>query len=275
MGADLAATIAALFIYPVKGCCGIGLASARVTERGLEHDREWMVVDAAGRFVTQRTAPRLALIRPTITATTLELGAPGADTLRITLDQSGVSGPVIIWRDTVPGIDQGTAAAAWLSHRLDGDYRLVRFDPAARRRCNPNFVGTSGAHTAYADGYPLLVLSESSLHDLNDRLDAPLPINRFRPNVLLSGVDAYDEDYIDQIVSGDLALKTVKPCIRCEVTTIDQQTLERGIEPLRTLAGYRHNAQLDGVAFGMNAIVAAGAGATLTRGAPVACSYRF
>ncbi|HEY2864857.1 MAG TPA: MOSC N-terminal beta barrel domain-containing protein [Casimicrobiaceae bacterium] len=271
----MAATIAALFIYPVKGCCGIALASARVTERGLEHDREWMVVDVAGRFVTQRTEPRLASIRTAITATALELDAPGADTLRIPLDQSGVSGPVTIWRDTVPGIDQGTAAAAWLSHRLEGDHRLVRFDAAARRLCNPNFVGTSGAHTAFADGYPLLVLSEASLRDLNDRLDTSLPIDRFRPNLLLSGVDAYDEDYIDEIVSGDIALKMVKPCIRCEVTTTDQHTLERGVEPLRTLAGYRHNAELDGVAFGMNAIVASGAGATLNRAAPVAYSFRF
>ena len=100
------------------------------------------------------------------------------------------------------------------------------------------------------------MLSEASLGDLNARLTTPLPIDRFRPNLVLSGVDAYDEDYIDQIVSGDVTLKMVKPCTRCQVTTIDQKTLERGVEPLRTLATYRHNALLDGVAFGMNAIVA-------------------
>jgi uncharacterized protein len=271
----MTASIAALFVYPVKGCRGIALSSARVTERGLEHDREWMVVDTAGRFVTQRTEPRLASIAIAITATSLTLTVPGTKPLQVPLDHSGVAGAVTVWRDTVPGIDQGSAAAAWLSARLDGAYRLVRFDPAARRLCNPAYAGDSGAHTAFADGYPLLVLSEASLNDLNARLATPLPIDRFRPNLLLSGVDAYDEDHIDQIVSGDVTLKMVKPCTRCQVTTIDQRTLERGLEPLHTLAGYRHNALLDGVAFGMNAIVTAGAGATLTRAAPVAHSYRF
>jgi uncharacterized protein YcbX len=271
----MAATIAALFVYPVKGCRGIALSSARVTERGLEHDREWMVVDVAGRFVTQRTEPRLASIAAAITATSLTLTVPGAEPLQVPLDQSGTAGAVTVWRDTVPGIDQGPVAAAWLSARLAGAYRLVRFDSAARRLCNPEYAGDSGAHTAFADGYPLLVLSEASLDDLNARLATPLPIDRFRPNLLLSGVDAYDEDYIDEIVSGEVTLKMVKPCTRCQVTTIDQRTLERGLEPLRTLAGYRHNALLDGVAFGMNAIVKAGAGATLSRAAPVAHSYRF
>ena len=271
----MGATIAALFIYPVKGCRGIALPSARVTERGLEHDREWMIVDVAGRFVSQRTEPRLASITTAITATSLVLAAPSAEALQLALDQPGIAGPVTVWRDTVPGIDQGPAAAAWLSARLDGTYRLVRFDPATRRRCNPEYAGASGAHTAFADAYPLLVLSEASLGDLNVRLTTPLPIDRFRPNLVLSGVDAYDEDYIDQIVSGDVTLKMVKPCTRCQVTTIDQKTLERGVEPLRTLAAYRHNALLDGVAFGMNAIVTAGSGATLARAAPVAHSYRF
>ena len=275
LGVDVGAAIAALFIYPVKSCGGIALTSTRVTERGFEHDREWMVVDVAGRFVSQRTEPRLASITTAITATSLVLAAPGADTLQVPLDQSGIASPVTVWSDTVPGIDQGTAAAAWLSARLAGDYRLVRFDPAARRRCNPEYAGDSGAHTGFADAYPLLVLSEASLDDLNARLATPLPIDRFRPNLLLSGVDAYDEDYIDRVVCGDVALKLVKPCTRCEVTTIDQSTLQRGLEPLRTLAGYRHNALLDGIAFGMNAIVTAGAGTTLTRAATVTHSYRF
>lgn len=271
----MAISVASLFVYPVKGCRGIALSSARVTERGLEHDREWMVVDAAGCFVTQRTEPRLAAITAAIDATSLTLAAPGAGPLRIAFEHSGVARPVTVWRDTVSGIDQGLAAAVWLSTFLGGDYRLVRFDRAARRRCNPEYAGTSGAHTAFADGYPLLVLSQASLDDLNARLAAPLPVDRFRPNLLLDGVDAYDEDHIDELRSGDVALKLVKPCTRCQVTTIDQRTLERGLEPLRTLAGYRHNAVLDGVAFGMNAIVAAGAGKTLALGAPVEHSYRF
>jgi uncharacterized protein YcbX len=134
----MTASIAALFIYPVKGCRGIALSSALVTERGLEHDREWMVVDIAGRFVSQRTEPRLASIATAITATSLILTVPGAESLELRLDQSGITSAVTVWRDTVPGIDQGPAAAAWLSARLAGAYRLVRFDSAARRLCIPN-----------------------------------------------------------------------------------------------------------------------------------------
>ncbi|MGH8713729.1 MAG: MOSC domain-containing protein [Casimicrobiaceae bacterium] len=271
----MAGAIAGLFVYPVKGCRGIALPSARVTERGFEHDREWMIVDVAGRFVTQRTEPRLASIATAITASSLDLTAPGADPLQVPLDRAGIAGPVTVWRDTVPGIDQGRAAAAWLSARLGGEYRLVRFDAAARRHCNRAFAGTSGAHIAFADGYPALVLSQASLDDLNARLAAPLPVDRFRPNLLLSGLDAYDEDFIDELRCGKVALKMVKPCTRCAVTMIDQQTLERGVEPLRTLAGYRHNAVLDGVAFGMNAIVTAGVGEVVARATPVAHSYRF
>ena len=144
----MTATIAGLFVYPVKGCRGIALSSARVTERGLQHDREWMVVDTAGRFVTQRTEPRLASIATAITASSLTLTVPGAEPLHLPLDQSGVAAAVTVWRDTVPGIDQGPAAAAWLSARLSGAYRLVRFDPAARRFCNPEYAGASGAQGA-------------------------------------------------------------------------------------------------------------------------------
>ena len=271
----MTARIASLFVYPVKGCRGVAVASAPLTERGLEYDREWMVVDAAGRFVTQRTEPRLALLEPRIDAASLTIGAPGAEPLRIALDHDGVAGPVTVWRDTVPGIDQGDEAATWLSSRLGGEHRLVRFDRAARRRCNPQYAGDTGAHTAFADGYPLLVLSQVSLDDLNARLATPLPVNRFRPNLLLSGLEAYDEDHIDELAIGDVRLKLVKPCTRCQVTTTDQATLERGLEPLRTLAGYRYDAALDGVAFGMNAIVVAGAGAELRSGAELGYSYRF
>ena len=271
----MTARIASLFVYPVKGCRGVALPSATLTERGLEYDREWMVVDSVGQFATQRTEPRLALLEPRIDAGSLTISAPGAEMLRIELDHQGAAGPATVWRDTVPAIDQGYEAAAWLSARLGGEYRLVRFDREARRRCNPQFAGDSGAHIAFADGYPVLVLSHASLDDLNARLATPLPVNRFRPNLLLSGVEAYDEDHIDLLATGEVRLKLVKPCTRCQVTTTDQTTLERGLEPLRTLAGYRHNAVLDGVVFGVNAIVIAGAGTKLLSGAEVEYSYRF
>ncbi len=269
------ATIAALRVYPVKSCRGLQQSAAVVTERGLAHDREWMFVDGSGRFISQREAPRLALIVPALSATALELTAPGMPAITIAFDRSGVALPVTIWRDHLLAIDQGDAVAAWISEWLGSAARLVRFDPQLRRMCNPGYAGDTGAHTAFADAYPLLVLSEASLADLNQRLESPLPLNRFRPNVVLSGVDAYDEDHIDELAVAGVTMKLVKPCTRCLITTTDQETGERGVEPLATLARYRMHDALGGVAFGVNAIVASGAGSEIRVGAAASCSLRF
>ncbi len=271
----LKAVIAALFIYPVKSCRGIEVASAEITERGLAHDREWMIVDAGGRFLSQRELPSLALIRTTLSPSGLELAASGGTAVTIPFERSGPTRTVTVWRDTVKAIDQGDEPAAWLSARLGRDVRLVRFDPGVRRHCNRAYAGESGAHTGFADAYPLLVLSQASLVDLNTRLARSLPVDRFRPNVLLSGCEAYEEDYIDEIAAGAVRMKLVKPCTRCQITTTDQQTGERAAEPLATLATYRMNVPLDGVSFGVNAILTAGFGATLTTGTPADCSLRF
>jgi uncharacterized protein YcbX len=271
----LTATIAALFVYPVKSCRGVQLSAAQVTERGLAHDREWMIVDATGRFLSQRELPRLALITPALSATTLELTTPGREPLTVPLDRAGTLKAVTVWRDSLSAIDQGDAAAQWLSAWIGRDVRLVRFDPQVRRACSRAWVGDSGAHTGFADAYPLLVLSEASLADLNARLASPLPVNRFRPNIVLSGTEAYDEDHIDEIVAGPVRIKLVKPCTRCQITTTDQATAERASEPLATLATYRMNAALEGVTFGVNAIVTAGAGEALRAGAAADCSLRF
>ena len=269
------ATIAALFVYPVKSCRGIALSAAMVTERGLAHDREWMIVDAQGRFLTQREMPRLALITPALTSTALELAAPGAAKFSLPLDGGGAPCVVTVWRDTLTAIDQGDDAAAWLSSWLGSDVRLVRFDSAARRYCDRIYTGESRAHTAFADGYPLLVLSEASLADLNDRLATPLPIDRFRPNLVLSGTEAHEEDHIERLDIGSVTLALVKSCTRCEITTTDQTSAHVGVEPLRTLAQFRMNPALGGVAFGVNAIVAAGAGETLPVGAVANYTLRF
>ena len=269
------ATIAALYVYPVKSCRGIALDEARLTERGLAHDREWMIVDAIGRFITQRELPRLALIRTALSATTLRLDAPGLPALEIEFDRDGARRSVTVWRDTLPAIDQGDDAARWLSQWIGAPARLVRFDRAVKRMCNPDFAGPGGAHHAFADGYPVLVLSQASLAELNRRLDAPLTVDRFRPNVLLAGIEAHDEDHIATIEVDTVRLKLVKPCTRCQITTTDQVSAMVGIEPLPTLAQYRHNATLDGVTFGMNAIVEAGAGATIATGAAVTCTLTF
>ena len=271
----MTATIAALFVYPIKSCRGLQRSAALVTERGLAHDREWMIVDAAGRFISQREVPRLALIVPALSAAALELTAPGMAAVTIPFDRSGVTLPVTVWRDRLPAIDQGDAVAAWISAWIGSAARLVRFDPRLRRTCDPAYAGDTEAHTAFADAYPLLVLSEASLADLNQRLESPLPLDRFRPNVVLSGVDAYDEDHIDELAVAGVTMKLVKPCTRCLITTTDQETGERGVEPLATLASYRMNDTLGGVAFGVNAIITAGAGAVIRAGAAARCSLRF
>lgn len=282
------ATVAALNVYPVKGCRGIALSRACVGERGLlarddaaaVGDREWMIVASDGTFVTQRTHPKLALIEPRLAAATLVLAAPGR--LPLTVPLAPPAGPrreVIVWDDRVAAFDEGPQAARWISEFLGADLRLVRFDPAARRLCNPHYAKGSGAHTAFADGYPVLVIGAASLDDLNMRLKArghaALPMNRFRPNVVLAGLEPYDEDHVDTLASDEVSLRLVKPCTRCRVTTTDQDTAEVGSEPLATLAGYRNNPDLGGVTFGMNAIIVSGVGHELAVGASVTCSFRF
>lgn len=282
------ATIAALHVYPVKGCRGIAVARARVAARGLVAvagstalgDREWMIVDPDGRFVTQREKPRLALIETRFGSDALVLAMPGIAPLIMPLETRG--GPqreVVVWRSQVVARDAGDAAADWLAAVLGIDVRLVRFDAAEIRHCNPQYAGDSGAHTAFADGYPLLAIGEASLADLNARLDAAgaaaLPMNRFRPNVVLAGLEPYDEDHVDTIAADGVTLKLVKPCTRCQVTTTDQDTARVGSEPLATLAGYRMNAALAGVTFGMNAIVLAGEGRELAVGSDVDCRFAF
>jgi uncharacterized protein YcbX len=282
------ARIAALNVYPVKSCRGLSLAGARVAVRGLVAgigadavwDREWLVIDPGGRFVTQRETPRLALIATSIEGGALKLTAPDRPALEISLAPlHGPTRDVVVWSSVIPARDAGDEAAAWLTSTLGRDVRMVRFDPRHQRLCNPEWAGESGAHTAFADGYPLLVIGEASLEDLNDRLgdrDSPaLPMNRFRPNIVLSGLDAYDEDHIDTLSADGVVMKLVKPCARCQITTTDQDSGRVGVEPLQALGAYRMNERVGGVTFGMNAIVVGGQGRTLSVGTGVEASFAF
>jgi len=275
------AFVASLHLYPVKGCRGIDLSTAVVAETGLTADgvgdREWMVVDDTGRFVTQRELPRLALVETSIVDHGLRLTAPHMPACDVPREAPGPSRDIVVWRSDVRGRDAGDAAARWLSDWLAHDVRLVRFDRSVTRLCNPEYAGDSGAHTMFADGYPVLVIGAGSLADLNDRLaqrgHAALPMNRFRPNMVLAGLEAFAEDHVDTLRAGDVVLRCVKPCVRCRVTTTDQQTARVGVEPLRTLGEYRMDSRLDGVTFGMNAIVVSGG--TIAPGAAVEVDYRF
>jgi uncharacterized protein len=269
------ARIAALHCYPVKSARGIELERALLTAAGLESDRRWMLVSAAGRFITQRELPRLALITPTLSAEALLLSAPRLAPIAITLAHQGPPRRVSVWRDQCHGFDEGDAVAAWLQAFLGRECRLVRFDPDHRRLSERAWTGEFEAENRFSDGFPILALNTASLSDLNSRLAVPLPMNRFRPNIVLEGIDPYDEDRIDELWGDGLRLKLVRACTRCRITTTNQDTGEpQGDEPLRTLQQYRYDAQLHGVCFGQNVIVVEGAGATLTRGQSLQVRWR-
>jgi len=263
--------LAAINIYPIKSCAGISLASSRVMCTGLEWDRHWMLVRDDGRFVTQRELPMLATIVPRIVPPSLVLSAPGEQPLSIPLSAAGGARSVTVWRDRVGGIDCGDAVAAWLSAVTRESLRLVAFDPALPRASNPVFTGAVTAFTEFSDGYAILLLSETSLEDLNGRLPGqPLEMAQFRPNLVLSDASAYAEDKFSELRIGAVTLRVVKPCTRCKITTIDQRSgIQHGDEPLRTLRGYRYDRQLNGVTFGQNAIVLNGVGQELKVGMAV------
>jgi uncharacterized protein YcbX len=261
-------TLAGLFVYPVKSCRGTPLARGTLTRSGMLHDREWMVVTPAGRFLTQREVPKLALVSPQLHDGALLLDAPGMPRLALSLDdRSGERLPVVVWRDACQAIDAGAAAADWFSTFLGRPVRLVRFDEARRRGTDPQWSEGLQGETRFSDGFPLLVLSRASFDDLNARLPHPLPLDRFRTSLLLDGCEAYAEDRMAALAAGGVRIRLVKPCARCVITTTDQSTAERdGEEPLKTLKTYRWDHELKGVVFAQNAIVEAGEGAELTVG---------
>ncbi len=233
------AAVSALHVYPVKSMGGISLPATDVTARGLALDRRWMVVDADGDFVTQREQPRLALCKTSVHPEALHIDAPGMPTLRVPLSPPpGARITVRVWRSVCEAVVVSADADTWLSEYLPIPCTLVFMPEETRRAQNPDYAAGEGI-VSFADGYPLLVLGEASLADLNSRLDISLPMNRFRPNVVAAHVPAYDEDTWARVQIGSVLFHGVKPCDRCAITTIDQDTAARGTEPLPTLAGYR------------------------------------
>jgi uncharacterized protein YcbX len=269
------ASLTALNVYPVKSCRGIPLRRALVTETGLADDRHWMMVRPNGRFVTQRELPRLALIGTAVSAQGLQLTAPGMPPLSVSREAPGAALGIVVWKFAGSGIDYGDAAAAWCTQYLDTPLRLVRFDDRQQRVCNPEWTQGMRAITKFADGYPVLVISRASLAELNSRLAKELPMARFRPNVVIDEVGAYDEDRIHELTTGEVTLRMVKPCTRCSITTTDQESgAVDGIEPLATLKTYRFDRELGGVCFGQNAIVVRGVGAQLRVGEKFAVTWK-
>lgn len=243
--------VAALAVYPVKSCRGAWLDAARLGERGLEHDREWMVVDGEGGFLSQRSQPRLARVRTAVAEGRLVLSAAGHGRVEAALDHDGPARRVTVWHDVVEAVSAGAEAAAWLSDLLEVPCELVRMPSATVRPVEPGRVGP-GHRVGFADAYPLLLLSEASLEDLNRRLERPVPMDRFRPNIVVGGCEPYAEDGWASITVAGIELVVAKPCARCVVVTTDQATGERSAEPLRTLASYRRGE--GGVLFGQNLV---------------------
>lgn len=239
-------TLSALYYYPIKSCRGVAVDRAPVTPRGLADDRLMMVVDEAGGFMTQRDHPRMALIAPALHEDVLRLSAPGMPARDVRVRGDGPRRAVTVWGDACAAVDQGDAAAAWLSEFLGARCRLVRMADEHVRRVDARYARRGDDQTGFSDGYPFLLVSQASLDDLNARLAEPLPMNRFRPNIVVTGCAPFTEDVWTDVevanAHGPVRFGVVKPCARCAITTTDQDTAERGAEPLRTLAEYRRRA---------------------------------
>jgi uncharacterized protein YcbX len=243
--------LAGIFVYPVKACGGVPLTTARVVERGLEHDRRYMLVDRAGVFVSQRERPELSQVSTRLENNRIVLSAPGAGELALPLALSdGERVPYRVWSSDGEALAHADGGH-WFSALLGDEVSLVYMPDDEHRAVNPARA-RPGDIVSFADGYPMLLISQASLDDLNGRLPEPVEMRRFRPNLVIDGATPYAEDSFTQLYIGELGFRAVKRCDRCSVTTVDPATGQRGKEPLRTLAKYRLE---DGkVWFGMNLI---------------------
>ena len=267
------ATVTNLCIYPVKSARGIALETARIVSTGFEWDRQWMLINGKGAFLSQRTHPQLTQIVPELGAEALTLRAPGLSELSVPYGRDGERLAVRVHRDCCVGVDQGQQAADWVTRAVGESVRLVRVPQNTERHANPKFAGTEPAPMGFADGYPVLVCNQSSLDQLNDRMSTPIPMDRFRPNIVLDGLPAWSEDHIDTIVIGRVTLRLVKPCTRCTIPSIDQHTGQPSTDPLPVLRPFRFDKELLGITFGENAVIASGAGAEVRRGS--SCRVNF
>lgn len=262
--------LSGIHVYPIKSCGGISLESADLVATGLRHDRRWMLVDEAGGFVSQRAVPRMALISVSMGDENLTIHAPGMPDLEVPFEGEGGRIGVEVWGDAQRGVPAGKEYDRWFEEFLNGDYRLVR-QPDDDVRPVDSVYAADGDRASFADRFPFLLISEASLEDLNGRLESPLPMNRFRPNLVVRGCGPYAEDGWGEIRVGATLFRVAEPCRRCAITMTDQQTADRGKEPLRTLATYRRW-DGGGVIFGRN-LIHSGPG-TLRVGDPVEVTPR-
>ncbi|MGW7053664.1 MOSC domain-containing protein [Streptomyces sp. NPDC054887] len=252
----------AVHVYPVKSVTGYAPGEVRVEPWGPAGDRRWMLVDPAGKVVTQRPQPRLALARAEpLPDGGIRLSAPGREPLVVAVPDPGLSGTtgVQLWKDKVEVVEAGAGAHAWFSAYLETEVRLVHLDDPSHRRPVAPAHGKPGETVSFADAYPLLVTSLSSLDALNSLIaqgdhadEGPLAMSRFRPNAVVDGTAPWAEDGWKRVAIGEVTFRVTEPCARCVVTTTDQRTAERGKEPLRTLA--RHRRAGDKLLFGQNLV---------------------
>jgi uncharacterized protein YcbX len=273
-----------LHVHPVKSCAGVEVAEALLIETGFELDRAWMVVDPDGGFISQRELPRMALIRPTLKTQEMILRAPGMLALHVALDAVEGRTRARVWDDEVAAYDMGALCARWFSDFLGREVRLVRFDPDQRRLADRRWTGPLEAENAFQDAFPLLIVSSASLDELNRRLVAQgnpaVAMARFRPNIVLDGLEANGEDALDEIVfesaEGPIRLRLVKTCARCPIPDVDPATGERGHAVGDALARYRVDPRRDGaITFGMNAVIVEGIERALRVGMAGRAGVRF
>jgi MOSC domain-containing protein len=244
-----------LNVYPIKSLKGVAVSESVVGKRGLEHDRRWVLVDANNRFISQREHPELATVSVKIEPEGLRVKSGPREPVMVparpaTEEQVTVQ----IWKDICQGIIVSNEADEWFSDVIGETCRLVYMPDDSERPVDPEYA-VGAAIVSFADAYPFMLLSEASLSDLNNRLQRPVSMNRFRPNFVISGADAFAEDDWKLITIGNVGFHVVKPCARCVMTTVDQERGERnGDEPLQTLSGFRKRGSQ--VHFGQNLIAA-------------------
>lgn len=245
------AAVSGLYVYPVKSCRGIRVERVQVGERGFAGDRRWMIVDDAGKFITQRQVAELCLVDTALDDDAIRLSAPGAGSVVLPrTHEHGDEVQVSVWRHTGLAV-RHPEASAWISQVLRRESSLVYMADRHERPVDPVYA-RPGDKVSFADGYPCLVISDASLADLNARLEQPLGMERFRPSITVSAVSPYAEDEWTHVHMGALDFRAVKRCSRCTITTIDPLTADKGKEPLRTLARYRR--WDNEIWFGMNLI---------------------
>ena len=243
-----------LYLYPIKSLGGISVQEAQVEERGFKYDRRWMLVDQSGEFLTQRQHPQLALLQVALSESELSVISKVDPSREISFDlemNSGTELQVSVWGDVVTALQVAPAVSSWFSDFLGMNVDLVRMPDSSHRKLDPRYA-VKEESVSFADGMPYVIIGQSSLDELNGRLADPVGMDRFRPNLVFSGGEAFTEDQFKQLQIGEVEFQVVKPCARCVMITVDQEKGTKGKEPLATLATYR--SQGSKVYFGQNAV---------------------